>query len=168
MGGTIDVESEPGVGTTFRVTISADAAEQPLPAPHARTRQPSLEGKRVLIVDDNATNREILSLQTASWGMLPEAIEAPTEALIRLRRGANYDLAILDMQMPELDGLTLAREIRRLRETLPLIIATSLDGLQTARSATEVVAQLTKPVRASALYEALLEALGSRRESRRA
>ena len=160
MGGTIDVESEPGVGTTFRVTISADAAEQPLPAPHARTRQPSLEGKRVLIVDDNATNREILSLQTASWGMLPEAIEAPTEALIRLRRGANYDLAILDMQMPELDGLTLAREIRRLRETLPLIIASSLDGLQTARSATEVVAQLTKPIRASALYEALLEALG--------
>ncbi len=160
MGGTIDVESEPGVGTTFRVTISADAAEQPLPAPHARTRQPSLEGKRVLIVDDNATNREILSLQTASWGMLPEAIEAPTEALIRLRRGADYDLAILDMQMPELDGLTLAREIRRLRETLPLIIASSLDGLQTARSATEIAAQLTKPVRASALYEALLEALG--------
>ena len=168
MGGTIDVESELGVGTTFRVTIPAGAAEQPMPTPYARQRQPGLEGRRVLIVDDNATNREILSRQTASWGMLPEAIETPTEALIRLRRGANYDLAILDMQMPELDGLTLAREIRRLRQTLPLIMATSLDGLQAARSATEIAVQLTKPVRASALYEALLERARSRREPRRA
>jgi CheY-like chemotaxis protein len=79
---------------------------------------------------------------------------------MQLRRGEDYDLAILDMQMPELDGLTLAREIRRVRDSMPLVLATSLDGLQTARTATEFAVQLTKPVRASTLFEALLDALG--------
>ena len=163
MGGTIEVESELGVGSTFHLTIRAEAAESaPRPA-YARIGQPELEGKRVLIVDDNATNREILSRQTASWGMHPEALETPAEALVRLRRGEEYDVAVLDMQMPEMDGLTLAGEIRRLRDSLPLVLATSLAGLQQARAASEFAVQLTKPIKASQLYEALLEALGAAR-----
>ena len=109
MDGTIEVESEPGVGSTFHMTIGAEAAESaPRPA-YARIGQPELAGKRVLIVDDNATNREILSRQTSSWGMHPEAHETPAEALIRLRRGEEYDVAVLDMQMPGMDGLDARR-----------------------------------------------------------
>ena len=161
MGGTIEVESEPGAGSTFHLTIRAEAADSaPRPA-HARLVQPKLEGKRVLIVDDNATNRDILSRQSASWGMHPEALETPAEALVRLRTGEEYDVAVLDMQMPEMDGITLAGEIRRLRDSLPLVLATSLAGLQLARATEEFAAQLTKPIKASQLYEALLEALGA-------
>jgi PAS domain S-box-containing protein len=163
MGGTIEVESELGVGSTFHLTIRAEAADSaPRPA-YARIGQPDLDGKRVLIVDDNATNREILSRQIASWGMHAESLETPAEALVRLRRGEEYDVAVLDMQMPEMDGITLAGEIRRLRESLPLVLATSLAGLQQARTTGEFAAQLTKPIKASQLYEALLEALGAAR-----
>ena len=90
MGGTIGVESELGVGSTFHLTIRAEAAADGREAAYARLGQPDLEGKRVLIVDDNATNREILSRQTASWGMHPEAHETPAEALAATasRRGA--------------------------------------------------------------------------------
>ena len=161
MGGTIGVESEPDVGSTFHLTIRAEASEStPRPA-YARLGQPELEGKRVLVVDDNATNREILSRQIASWGMRSETLETPAEALLRLRRGEEYDVAVLDMQMPEMDGITLAGEIRRLRDSLPLVLATSLAGLQQARGTTEFAAQLTKPIKASQLYEALLDALGA-------
>ncbi len=161
MGGTIEVESELGVGSTVHLTIRAEAADSaPRPA-YARLGQPDLEGKRVLIVDDNAANREILSRQIASWGMHPEALETPAGALVRLRHGEEYDVAVLDMQMPEMDGITLAGEIHRLRGSLPLVLATSLAGLQQARATAEFAAQLTKPIKASQLYEALLEALGA-------
>ncbi len=161
MGGTIEVESEPDLGSTFHLTIRAEAAESaPRPA-YARLGQPQLEGKRVLVVDDNATNREILARQIASWGMHAEAFATPAEALVRLRRGEVYDVAVLDMQMPDMDGITLAGEIRRLRDSLPLVLATSLAGLQEARATSEFAAQLTKPIKASQLYEALLEALGA-------
>ena len=163
MGGRIEVESELGVGSTFHMTIRAEGVEVATRPAYARIVQPELEGKRVLIVDDNATNREILSRQTASWGMHPEALETPAEALVRLRRGEEYDVAVLDMQMPEMDGLTLAGEIRRLRDSLPLVLATSLAGLQQARAASEFAVQLTKPIKASQLYEALLEAFGAAR-----
>jgi CheY-like chemotaxis protein len=95
--------------------------------------------------------------------MHPEALETPAEALVRLRSGEEYDVAVLDMQMPEMDGMTLAGEIRRLRDSLPLLLATSLAGLQQTRAATEFAVQLTKPIKASQLYEALLEALGAER-----
>ena len=74
--------------------------------------QPELEGKRVLVVDDNATNRRVLTLQTGKWGMACRDTESPAEALRWLEEGEPFDLAILDMHMPEMDGLALAREIR--------------------------------------------------------
>jgi PAS domain S-box-containing protein len=160
MGGTIRADSEEGAGSTFHVTL--EAMEADVPARHDRGHaQPGLEGRCLLVVDDNATNREIISRQARSWGMVVEAVELPSEAIALVRGDDRYDVAVLDLHLPEMDGVALAREIRGAGLELPLILASSLGGVQDARAATEFAAQLTKPIRASALYEALLQALGT-------
>ena len=161
MDGQMSVESEEGKGTTFHIALEVEEAE--VPARHGRDQaQPVLAGRRMLVVDDNATNREILSRQARAWGMIVEAVELPSEAVARIRAGDRYDVAVIDMQMPDMDGFALAREIRTADSELPLVLTTSLGSVREARSATDFAAQLTKPVRASALYEALLEILGAR------
>jgi PAS domain S-box-containing protein len=158
MGGELWAESAEGEGSTFHVRLEAQEAS--LPAHHERPETEGLlAGRRVLVVDDNATNREIVSRQVKSWGMLVEAFELPAEGLARLREGDRFDVAVIDMQMPVMDGLALAHEIRRFETTLPLVLLTSLGHVQEARSATEFAAQLTKPVRASQLHDALVTVL---------
>ena len=160
MGGTIWVESEEGTGSTFHFSVPVKAAEVPARA-ETQDAQPRLGEKRILVVDDNATNREIVTRHARSWGMEPVAIESPTEALARIEEGEQFDIAVLDMMMPEMDGLALAREIRRHRDErqLPLVLLTSLGRLPQAQSAGEFAVQLSKPVRASQLYNALVKAL---------
>jgi CheY-like chemotaxis protein len=120
-----------------------------------------LEGKRVLIVDDNATNREIVTRHVRSWGMEPVAVERPSEAVALVEEGAPLDVAVLDMMMPEMDGLALAGEIRSRRsaEELPLVLLTSLGRLPQAESSNLFSAQLAKPFKASQLYNTLLRLL---------
>ena len=99
------VESEgiPGKGSTFHFTIMATPAQEVKQRKQFRGEQPELRGKRLLIVDDNATNRRILILQTQVWGLVPQATGSPKEALELVRDGELFDLAILDLHMPEMD-----------------------------------------------------------------
>ncbi len=122
-----------------------------------------LAGKRILIVDDNATNREIVTRHARSWGMEPVAVELPAEALELIAGDEPFDVAVLDMMMPEMDGLALAGEIRNRRnaEELPLLLLTSLGRLPQAESSSLFSAQLAKPFKASQLYNTLLRLLST-------
>jgi CheY-like chemotaxis protein len=165
MGGTMWVESEMGKGSTFHFSIRAQVAKGTKPL-HLKTTQPHLSGKRLLIVDDNETNRRILELQSQSWGMIPVETASPRAALEMLRRGDKFDIAVLDMHIPEMDGLTLAEEIRAAEKAkgangLPLIMLTSLSRRDVETNKVEFAAYLTKPIKASQLYNALLEVFSS-------
>ena len=159
MSGTMWVESRAGSGSTFHFTVDAEAAPMPL-RPFEQGTPSQLSGRRVLIVDDNATNRHILVRQTAAWGMLAVETEYPAEALEWVRRGDPFDVAILDMQMPDMDGLTLSEEIRRHRDAqaLPLVMLTSLGRSETASMV--FAAYLTKPIKPSQLHDALMVVFG--------
>ena len=122
---------------------------------------PHLAGKRILIVDDNATNREIVTRHALSWGMVPVAVELPVAALELIAKGEQFDVAVLDMMMPDMDGLALAGEIRQLRDEpeLPLLLLTSLGRLPQLQSGSVFSAQLAKPLKASQLYNTLVQLL---------
>jgi PAS domain S-box-containing protein len=162
MGGTIWAESRVGEGSTFHFTIQAEQAPGLAPA-YERGASPQLHGRRVLIVDDNATNRYILVRQAESWGMLTRDTASPAQALEWIRRGDPFDLAILDLQMPEMDGVTLAGEIGRYRDAraLPLVLLTSLGPWGEVRGGVEFAASLTKPIKPSQLYDTLMNVLGA-------
>jgi signal transduction histidine kinase/DNA-binding response OmpR family regulator/HPt (histidine-containing phosphotransfer) domain-containing protein len=159
MGGAMWVESEGiGKGATFHFTIRTEAVDRPTPT-FLADDPPELRGKRVLIVDDNATNRFILTTQARSWGMPYQATGSPREALAWIQEGESFDAGILDMQMPEMDGATLAAEIHKSRsaQTLPLVMLTSLG--QRDAGAGEFAALLTKPIKPSQLFDALITVL---------
>jgi CheY-like chemotaxis protein len=160
MGGEMHAESAGiGRGATFIFTIKAE----PAAVPERKTDhdikgiQPTLKDKRVLIVDDNATNRRILKLQTEKWGMSSRETEHPREALEWIKNGERFDLLITDMHIPELDGLMFTREIRKLQDekALPIILLTSLGRRELGAEELDFSAYLTKPLKPSALYDAL-------------
>jgi PAS domain S-box-containing protein len=147
-------------GSTFYFTVIVES----VPAREGVDRevyQPQLAGKRLLIVDDNATNRQILTLQAQSWNMLTQAAESGFEALDWLRKGEKFDMAILDMQMPGMDGLALAAQIRQLPhcQHLPLMILTSM-GKPETQSEVDFAAFLNKPIKQSQLYNTLVHIFG--------
>jgi PAS domain S-box-containing protein len=154
MGGTMSVESRPGEGSIFRFTIEAEAAPLP-PRAFERGGAPPLRGKRVLIVDGNATNRDILTRQMTMWGMDARQTGSPVDALGWIRGSERFDVVILDLRMPEMDGLTLAEEIGRVRADLPLVMLTSIDSIDVS-SSTMFASYLTKPIKPSQLYDALI------------
>ncbi len=167
MQGTIGVESTPGQGTRFWFS-AAFARQTGLVAPQPLLSRAVLQNRRVLFVDDNATNRTILEQQTLAGGMLPESVENGEQALVRLRMaaemGAPFDVAILDMQMPGMDGWTLARHIKAdpTISAVPLMMLTSMSQRGDAQLAREVGfdAYLTKPLRQAHLYDCLSLVLG--------
>jgi len=159
MGGRLWVESEgvPGKGSTFHVLMRTEPVTMPVVSRQELLRQqPQLAGRRLLAVDDNDTNRRILVLQCQSWGMQMRDSRRPREALEWIKRGDPFDLAILDMQMPEMDGVMLAREIRALRPNLPLVLFSSLGRREVGDGASLFAAQVNKPIKPSQLYDALM------------
>jgi len=159
MGGSLRVETAMGIGSTFSFTILAATDSESLFVDKDNFL-PCLAEKRILIVDDNATNRKILRLQCESWKMVSEEVDSGDAAIALLQTDAAFDLAIVDMQMPSMDGVMLAKAIASLehRQTLPLILLTSLGQFAlTADDETLFEATLTKPLRQSQLYNALLK-----------
>jgi signal transduction histidine kinase/DNA-binding response OmpR family regulator/putative methionine-R-sulfoxide reductase with GAF domain len=156
MGGTMWVESGEGEGSTFHFTIVAPSAE--VPSRRAAAGVPAeLTGKHVLVVDDNAINRRILDLQTEAWGLQCRSFESGPAALSSIEAGDPFDLAILDMHMPDMDGIELANRLRGLRPELPLVLYTSLGGGEETDPVFAAV--LAKPVKQSQLFDMLVSVL---------
>jgi signal transduction histidine kinase/CheY-like chemotaxis protein len=155
MGGKMWVESKSGEGSIFHFTTKVGIAEMTTPGTDLSHH---LADKTILIVDDNETNRIILKHQTESWGMHPHMAASGADALQWIAQGHPIDMAILDMQMPEMDGISLATEIRSKydKTALPTVLLTSLGNLTNEDEKALFNQQLTKPVKSSQLYNVLV------------
>ncbi len=160
MGGDVSAESEPGRGSVFHASLLVERAGSVAQAEFLQRDAPALRGKRILIVDDNLTNRRILTQLALRWGMLPATLPSALEALDRVRHGEAFDIAVLDLSMPDVDGLELAAEIRRKRgpAELPIVLLTSLGQRHTDAQA-GLSACLNKPIKAGVLFSTLVAAL---------
>jgi PAS domain S-box-containing protein len=166
MGGEIGIESAPGQGSTFWFTARLGSSTT---APLADPAAADLRGKRVLVVDDNATSRQIVHYQVLSWGMRNGMAVDGQSALAELRDaqhgGTPYDVAILDMAMPGMDGLELAQAIKAdpALAAIKVVMLTSISpgerGVDEATWQAAIDAFLTKPVRSSQLYNSLVRVL---------
>ena len=162
MQGNIWVESKEGQGSDFRFTIQTQYTTPVKEKNNLDDPLNILPGKRALIVDDNPTNRRIIELQCGLWGMKCVSAESGIAALKLLGNNTTFDIGILDMQMPEMDGLMLAKEIRKTidKKTLPLIMLTSIGyNFQKEEMQNLFAYYVNKPIKHSQLSEILTKTL---------
>lgn len=167
MGGEIGLDSEPGHGSKFWFVLDLPIGP---PATDTAALPASLSGRRVLVVDDNATNRLVLETQLASWGMLPVAVPDAASAMREYRSAKSaaepYDIAVVDMCMPDTDGLELARQINHESNGsggpgIILLTSTMMVDREDLVSA-GIREYLTKPVRSSEFYNRILRLMSTR------
>ena len=158
MGGEIGVKSEVGKGTTFSFNVMAK--------PGARSQRnyvhvnlAEIQDKRILVIDDNHTNRDILEEQLKQWNFIPVMAASGREALDKLATEEHVHLAISDMNMPEMDGVQLAREVRSKYPALPIILLTSMGNQQSKKNAHLFNVALSKPTKHQVLYKHIIEQL---------
>jgi signal transduction histidine kinase/CheY-like chemotaxis protein len=157
MGGTMWVESKPGEGSTFLFTALLAAA--PVHGSLDTVEERSLlKPGPVLIVDDHATNRNILQTQMKNWGMTPVAATTGAEALQEIDR-THFDVVLLDLLLPDMDGVETARHIR-LKSEVPIILLSSNGRIETGENGSLFRFQIPKPIKQSALFEALQQVTG--------
>jgi two-component system, sensor histidine kinase and response regulator len=158
MDGQLTVESEAGQGSVFSFTIKT-AAGTTTPLPPSKCPLAEQEGKKVLVIDDNLTNRTILKHQLQLWKLEPVLAASGAEALELLSQHTSFDLVLTDMQMPEMDGITLAQTINRQYPHIPVVLLSSM-GDECAKDVRVLFrAILTKPIKQHVLHKHILSAL---------
>ena len=162
MGGQISVESELGVGSTFQFTVAVEVAASERRV-FLRAEQPVLQGRRVLVIDDNEVNREILTRLARRWKMVPDAAQSGADGLAAVARAreaqAPYDLVLLDMQMPDMDGIEVAQALSARGDAPVMVMLTSINrdaALRDAARDAGVHTVLYKPTKPSQLYDVLI------------
>jgi GAF domain-containing protein/CheY-like chemotaxis protein len=163
MDGELSAESSgvPGEGATFHMRVRLDAAPASAVRRHVERDLVDLAGRKVLIVDDNATNLRILGAQLARWSMTTRATASPKQALDWIRGGESFDVVLLDLFMPELDGLALADAIKAFDPAHgpKLVLVSSAAVRERAHPSLDAV--VTKPVKPSPLHDVLVTVLAS-------
>jgi PAS domain S-box-containing protein len=159
MGGKIRVDSEPGHGSTFSFAIPTTSVDRP--RPKNSLARGDMAGLHVLVVDDNANNRRILQSQLEGWGATSDSSEGGAAALELACGDRHYDIAVLDMDMPGMDGVELAARLQELDgyERLPLVLLSSQTLRHDRRRERFFTAQLVKPVKSLQLHRTILGAL---------
>ncbi len=158
MGGNITVSSVPGEGSVFKFTVICKTSTEQ-ESPSVTNNMYQLHGKKLLVIDDNVTNRRILQVQLESWGLKPVVVSSGKEAINLLNCVSDFELVITDMQMPEMNGIELSRLIKEKNKYLPIILLSSVGDESRNKSGNLFTAILTKPVKQQFLSKVLLSTL---------
>lgn len=158
MGGSIDVKSKENEGTTFTFTMLSSASSQSLRT-YVTNHIAGIEGKQVLVVDDNLTNRCILKNQLEIWKLVPTLASSGAEALEIMAKGSQFDLLLTDMQMPDMDGCELAQHVQRLYPELPIVLLSSVGDERNKQYEGLFRSILTKPIKQEMLCKLIINEL---------